>query len=72
MSELPPPEVVQARIEAWKSLVDVGIASMIALQKQLHPDRDPMEFVRKAIRRQAEDSHRANVRMMERMVERDK
>jgi hypothetical protein len=72
MSELPPPEVVQARIEAWKSLVDVGIASMIALQKQLHPDRDPMEFVRKAIRRQAEDSHRANVRMMERMVECDK
>ncbi len=66
--QLPPPEVVQARIDVWKSLVDMGIASMVALQKQLHPDRDPWEFVRQAIRRQAEDSHRANVRMMERIA----
>jgi hypothetical protein len=72
MSKLPPPEVVQARIDAWKSLVDVGIAAMIDLQKQLHPDRDPMEFVRKTIRRQAEDSHRANLHIMERTVQRGK
>lgn len=65
-AQLPPPEIVQARIEAWKSLVDMGIASMMALQKQLHPDRDPMEFVRRALRRQAEDSHQANVRILER------
>jgi hypothetical protein len=72
MSELPPPEVVKARIKAWKSLVDVGIASMIALQQQLHPDRDPMEFVRRALRRQAEESHQANVRIMERTMQRGK
>ncbi|MCS6860416.1 MAG: hypothetical protein NZT92_08875 [Abditibacteriales bacterium] len=63
-AQLPPPEVVQARIDAWKNLVDMGVAAMIALQKQLHPDHDPMGFVRRALRRQAEDSHQANVRIL--------
>lgn len=63
-----PPQVVKARFEAWASLVDTGVAGMIALQRKLHPDRDPMPYVREAIRRQSEDSHQANIRMLRRAV----
>ncbi|MBM4049839.1 MAG: hypothetical protein FJ279_32490 [Planctomycetes bacterium] len=64
----PPPELVKARMQAWASLVDMGIAAMLDLQRKLHPDRDPWVFVREAIRRQAEDSHQANVRIQERLA----
>ena len=62
----PPADVVEARINAWRSLVDTGVQGMLSLQKQLHPDRDPREYVRRAIRRQAEDSHRANLKILAR------
>ena len=65
-----PPELTRARMAAWASLVDMGIEGMMALQRKLHPDRDPRLYVRKATRRQSEDSHQANVRMLERMTRR--
>jgi len=62
----PPKQLLEARIEAWRSLVDFGIDSMLALQRRLHPERDPREYVRRAVRLQAEDNHRANLRILER------
>jgi len=62
----PPKQLLDARIEAWRSLVDLGIDSMLALQRRLHPERDPREYVRRAVQLQAEDSHRANLRILQR------
>lgn len=67
-----PPELVQARLDAWASLVDMAIEGMVAMQKRLHPDRDPWPYVREAIRRQGEESHQANIRMLERVASRGK
>lgn len=62
----PPGHLVNARIEAWRSLVDMGVEAMLSLRRQLHPEKDAREYVRRAVQRQAEDSHRANLRILER------
>ena len=62
-----PPRLAEARMAAWASLVDTGIEGMLALQARLHPDRDARLYVREAIRQQAEDSHLANIHMLERV-----
>lgn len=67
---LVPPDLAAARLDAWASLVDMGIEGMIALQRKLHPERDPKVYVREAIRAQSEDSHRANIRMLQRATKR--
>ena len=49
---------------------DAAVEGMLDLQRRLHPQRDPRLYVRDAIRRQAEDSHLANIHMLERVVRR--
>ncbi len=63
--KVPPPEVIQARWDAYRELVDLGVEMLLANRRRTHPDEDPYKFLQEVIDRAADDRSRANIRILE-------